>query len=292
MIPWSVWVLEYAVAAEFPMSLAVYGAHNQGTRRAPFSYVVAKRGEQVVLVDIGFGDSARQRAIAEDSQVTDWRDPVTVMGQIGLHPDDVSHVIVTHAHYDHFGNSAAFPNAQFFMSEREVQFWVAELALPPALRTFVGPIDPADIVAAVDLAARGRLHLLSGAAEGLFPGFDVLPAWDTHTPGSLYVRVDTVDGSLVFAGDNVYSWDNLEGLSGDGIYRPVGLVVGSNLAATRILEEMVEHTDGRPRRIVPVHEDRLRTEYPSVQADNGAMIAEIALAPGEESRLRGSGVSA
>lgn len=285
MTPWSVWVLEYAVAEEFPMSLAVYGAHNRGTRRAPFSYVVAKRDHQVVLVDVGFGDTARQRAIAEDSAVTNWRDPVTVLAQIGLHPDDVTQVVVTHAHYDHFGNSGAFPNAQFYMSAREVQFWVAELTLPPELRTFVSPIDPADLVAAVDLAAQGRLELLSGGAEALFPGLDVLPAWDTHTPGSLYVRVDTVDGSLVFAGDNVYSWDNLEGLDGDGVYRPVGLVVGSNIAATRILAEMIQHTDRRVRRIIPIHEDRLRTEYPSAQSANGAMVVELALAPGEPSAL-------
>ncbi|MFV0254466.1 MAG: N-acyl homoserine lactonase family protein [Beutenbergiaceae bacterium] len=287
MSPWSVWVLEYAVAEEFPMSLAVYGAHNQGTRRAPFSYVVAKRGSQVVLIDIGFGSTVQQRAIAEDSAVTDWRDPGTVLGQIGLRPEDVTHVVVTHAHYDHFGNSSAFPKAQFFMSAREVQFWVSELALPPELRTFVSPIDPADIVAAVDLAARGRLQLLSGAAEALFPGFDVLPAWDTHTPGSIYVRIDTVDGPLVLAGDNVYSWDNVEGLDADGIYRPVGLVVGSNIAATKILAEMMRYADGRPRRIIPVHEDRLRLEYPSRQAENGAMIVEVTLAPGQASCLPG-----
>ncbi|WP_460798683.1 N-acyl homoserine lactonase family protein [Microbacterium sp. GXF0217] len=285
MTAWSAWVLEYAVAYEFPMSLAIYGRHNEGTRRAPFSYIVLKRGATVILVDIGFGDSASQRRIAEDSEVSEWRDPSTVLGRIGLTPEDVTFVIVTHAHYDHFGNSGAFPNAQFYLSQRELEFWVSELALPPALRTFSSPIDPADLLAAVDLAAQGRLHFLSGATENLFPGLDVLPAWDTHTPGSIYVKVQTEDGPFVLAGDNVYAWENLEGMNGDGLYRPVGLVVGSTIAATRILADMVAHADGRTRRVIPVHEDRLRLEYPSRETESGAMIVELALSSDETSRI-------
>lgn len=285
MSNWSVWVLEYAVAEEFPMSLAVYGQHNKGTRRAPFSYVVLKQGSHVVMIDIGFGDTARQRSIAEDSEVSNWRDPATVLGQIGLHPDDVNHVIITHAHYDHFGNVSAFPNAHFFLSARELRFWSTELALPKRLRTFTGPIDPADIIGAVDLAAQQRLTLLEDATPDLFSGLDVLPAWDTHTPGCMYVRVQTSDGPLILAGDNVYAWENIEGVDGDGLLHPVGLVAGSTLQATRILDEMLIHVDERSRRIIPVHENRLREDYPHTTAPNGAMIVEIALEPGEHSRI-------
>ncbi|MGZ7142616.1 hypothetical protein ACXWOE_09360, partial [Streptococcus pyogenes] len=85
----------------------------------------------------------------------------------------------------------------FFLSSRELQFWVKELALPRRLRVFGGAVDPADLIAAVDLSARGRLQLLADAAPQLFPGLDVLPAWDTHTPGSVYIRLDTQDGPLV-----------------------------------------------------------------------------------------------
>ncbi|GAB14809.1 putative hydrolase [Arthrobacter globiformis NBRC 12137] len=285
MSTWSAWVLEYAVAENFPLSLSIYGAHNRGARRAPFSYVVLKQNDNVVMVDVGFGETARQRQIAEDSEVTDWRDPHTVLAQIGLAPEQVTHVIVTHAHYDHFGNVSAFPNATFFLSARELEFWVKELALPPRLRTFVGPIDPADLIAAVDLSARGRLQLLADGAPQLFPGLDVLPAWDTHTPGSVYVRLDTAEGPLVLAGDNVYAWENVEGLDGDGLLHPVGLVVGSNLQATHVLDGMLKDVEEQSRRIIPVHEDRLRGQYPSWQSDNGAMVVEVALQSGEPSRI-------
>lgn len=285
MNPWSVWVLEYAVAEAFPVSLAIYGAHNRGARRAPFSYIVLKQGEHVVMVDVGFGETARQRQIAEDSEVTGWRDPKTVLAQIGISPEQVTHVVVTHAHYDHFGNVSAFPNATFFLSARELEFWVKELALPPRLRTFTGPIDPADLIAAVDLSARGRLQLLGDGSPQLFPGLDVLPAYDSHTPGSMYVRVDTCDGPLVLAGDNVYAWENVEGFEGDGQLHPVGLVVGSNLQATHILDDMLKAVDERPRRIIPVHEDRLKSEYKSRLSESGAMIVEVALEPGEVTRV-------
>lgn len=285
MSAWSVWVLEYAVAETFPWSLSVYGAHNAGTHRAPFSYVVLKQGELVILVDVGFGSSPDQMSIAEGSDVTDWRGPREVLGQIGLAPEDVTHVLITHAHYDHFGNVGAFPKANFFISGHELQFWTTELAVPASLRTFTDPIDPADLIAAVELAAQNRLHVLSDAAENLFPGIDMLPAWNTHTPGSMYIRVATTDGPLVLAGDNVYAWENLEGWNGDGRLHPVGLVVGSNRDATHILRTMLEDVDGQTRRVIPVHEDHLRHDYPSRTAENGAMIAEVALGPGETSHM-------
>lgn len=285
MNAWSVWVLEYAVVEEFPLSLSIYGAHNRGSRRGPFSYIVLKQNNHVVMVDVGFGETARQQEMAEGLHVKNWRDPQAVLAQIGLTPEQVTHVIVTHAHYDHFGNVSAFPNATFFLSSRELEFWVKELALPPRLRVFGGAVDPADLIAAVDLSARGRLQLLADAAPQLFPGLDVLPAWDTHTPGSVYIKLDTQDGPLVLAGDNVYAWENVEGLDGDGLLHPVGLVVGSNIQATHILEDMLKDVEEQPRRIIPVHEDRLRTQYPSWQSDTGAMVVEVALQPGEPSRL-------
>ncbi|WP_426007251.1 N-acyl homoserine lactonase family protein [Paenarthrobacter sp. NyZ202] len=285
MSTWSVWVLEYAVVEEFPTSLSIYGAHNQGTRRGPFSYVVLKQDNLVVMVDVGFGETARQKGMAEELNVKGWRDPATVLSQIGLTPEQVTHVIVTHAHYDHFGNVSAFPNATFFLSARELEFWVRELSLPPRLRTFSGPVDPADLIAAVDLASRGRLQLLADAAPGLFPGLDVLPAWDTHTPGSVYVRLDTVEGPLVLAGDNVYVWENVEGVDGDGRLHPVGLVVGSNIKATKILDDMLKDVDDQPRRIIPVHENRLREQFRSWESEGGAMVVEVALQSGEPSRL-------
>jgi len=42
MTHYSLWVMEYAHVLQQPTSLFVYGAHNQGTRKMPYGYIVIK----------------------------------------------------------------------------------------------------------------------------------------------------------------------------------------------------------------------------------------------------------
>jgi N-acyl homoserine lactone hydrolase len=54
------------------------------------------------------------------------------------------------------------------------------------------------------------MSYVDGAAA-IEPGRAVRPAFDTHTAGSQVVAVSNeADGEWVFAGDNVYSYENLE----------------------------------------------------------------------------------
>lgn len=45
---------------------------------------------------------------------------VRALGRIGYSPADIKKVIYTHLHFDHIGNPAAFKNAEFFASEKEI----------------------------------------------------------------------------------------------------------------------------------------------------------------------------
>ena len=59
--------------------------------------------------------------------------------------------------------------------------------------------------------------VVDGDRDDVLPGIDLRLAADTHTFGSMYVTVRN-DGAResqdawVFAGDNVYTYDNLTGL--------------------------------------------------------------------------------
>ena len=44
-------------------------------------------------------------------------------------PADVAHVFITHAHFDHMGDTDEFPNATFYIQERELSKWVWAMAL-------------------------------------------------------------------------------------------------------------------------------------------------------------------
>jgi hypothetical protein len=93
-------------------------------------------------------------------------------------------------------------------------------------------------------------------------------------------------GPWVFAGDLVYTHENLRGTNeSDPQYIPVGLATGSQFNLVMTTEAMVKLADGDYRRVIPVHEERLKDLYPSRITKEGLRITELALAGGELSRV-------
>ena len=291
MTDYSIWVLEYAAVEQFPFSVMMYGPMHQGTRKLPYGYVLLKGRGETILIDTGYDHVAYGKTLAEAYGVSNYHGPREVLAECGVAPEDVTSVFVTHAHFDHMGAIDHFPNAKFFLQKRELDQWVWALTLGPEFRFLVGGGDPADIVKAVEAAKEGRMTLIEGDAEDVLPGIDVSLAADTHTYGSMYVTVRN-DGSpnsadkWIFAGDLIYTYDNLTGLDPeDPQVVPIGLAVGSQHNLMFASEAMLKSVGGEVRRVIPVHEDRLKDTFPSRLTDRGLQVVEIALADGETSRV-------
>jgi len=292
MSAYSIWVMEYAYVVKQPTSLFIYGAHNQGHRKMPYAYIVIKGHGRTMLVDVGYDHQAYGEVLAQSYGVENWHPPSEVLAEVGVAPADVSIVFQTHAHFDHMGNINAFPNATFYIQERELSKWVWTMSLERRFRWLMLGIDPADIMRLVDLARQGRLVAVDGDRENVVPGIDLHAAFDSHTWGSQYVTVrnDLSPGSAeswVFSGDLVYSHENLRGTDpADPQYIPVGLATGSQFKLIMTSEEMVKRAGGDPMRVIPGHEEALKDLYPSRIATTGLRITELALADGEPSRVR------
>jgi len=292
MAKYSLWVMEFANVPNYPLSGLVYGAHNQGTRRLPYCYILIKGQGTVAMVDVGYNHKAYGEVLATMYGARDWHPPEMVLAECGVTPEDVSSVFLTHSHFDHMGNIEDFPNATFYIQERELSKWVWTLSLQRRFRWLMLGIDPADILRTVDLARQGRLVCVNGDREDVLDGIDLHAAPDTHTYGSMYVRVRN-DGTAnskdtwIFAGDLVYTFENLRGdHPEDPEYIPVGFASGSQFNLIMTTEEMVQRVNGDVRRIIPVHEDRLKDLFPSRVTKAGLRIVELALADGEPSRVR------
>jgi len=69
-------------------------------------------------------------------------------------------------------------------------------------------------------------------------------------------------------------------------YVPVGLAVGSQENLVMATEAMMKSVGYEARRVIPVHEERLKDRFPSRITADGLRISEICLADGEKSRVR------
>jgi len=114
----------------------------------------------------------------------------------GIDPAQVSHVIATHLHADHYDYFDAFPGAKLVVNEREYKdITDGRDRLAPDVRKA--------------LNERPDALKLVGDDEEIVPGIRVVQL-GCHTPGSQAVLVQTWMGPVLLAGDVVYKYENIE----------------------------------------------------------------------------------
>ena len=156
---------------------------------------------RTVLVDTGVGD--KQDAKFEDIYGVDHEHSTLVgsLAALGVAPGDVTHVILTHLHFDHAGGATrradggglalTFPYAEHLVQRSH---WAWAHDSPREGASFLPEnLDP--------LEASGRLRLLDGDDAGL-PNVS-LHVVDGHTRGQQLVRVSDGERSLLHAADLV-----------------------------------------------------------------------------------------
>ena len=291
MSDYSIWVLEYAYVPKYHMSGIIYGAHNEGYRKLPYGYVLIKGKDRVAMVDVGFNNKDLGAKFGSMFGVENWHSPREILAQCDVTPEQVTDIFVTHAHFDHIGGTGDFPNATYYIQEQELSKWIWAMSLGRKFSFVTGAIDPADIMRMVSAAKDGRLVAVDGDRENVLPGIDLHPSFDSHTWGSMFVTVRN-DGkaesadSWVFAGDLVYCMENLRGRNeNDGMYIPVGLAVGSQMNLLMTTDRMLGMVGNDVRRVIPVHEERLKDMFPSRLNKEGLQVIVICMAKGDKSRV-------
>lgn len=179
-----------------------YGYYNEPDGEFLLDYYlwVLRSGEHVIHVDTGYsaaGAARRSRTVLID--------PMEVLEKLGLRADAGNPLVLTHAHYDHIGNVAAFTRSPIYISRRELEFWTSDLGTRPMFSHFGDQQEVAAILQAKD---EGRLREFEGRCE-IAPGVELLEVGG-HTPGQLVVRVQTDLGPVILAADAAHFHEEVE----------------------------------------------------------------------------------
>ena len=251
-IQWEVYVVEFARSRQQPWVDLVAGMYEDGKVDLPFSFVLLKRGDRNVLVDTGFIQES-STAFSLKFGIPYWVSPVRMLAELGVGPDAITDIFVTHAHFDHMGSIAEFPNANLHIQKSELLSWYEAIALPPRFGYLTAIIDPDTLRAALDASVEHRVSLIDGDKDDVLPGIHVRLG-SGHTIGQQFVIVQSARGRLVISGDCVYSTRQITGHKHDGVYAPLNNAVGSVWEQLKTIDRINTEIGGDLGRLIVLHD--------------------------------------
>ncbi|KAA5831956.1 N-acyl homoserine lactonase family protein [Saccharopolyspora hirsuta] len=223
----------------------------------PISYYVwlAVSDSRAVLVDAGFTPETAARRGNRDYLAS----PMDTIRALGVAPDGIGHLVLSHLHYDHSGHAADFPRAEIVLQESELAFWTSRHAGRGQLAHFV---EPADVAYLVEQNFAGRVRLVDGVHE-VVPGVTAHRVGG-HTPGLQVVQVRTAVGDVVLAADASHFYENVERV------KPYGVV--TYLPAMYDAFDTLHALSDRPELIVPGHDPQVLQRFPAVPGLEGLAV--------------------
>jgi len=250
---WDVYVIEFARSKDQPLDGLISGAHDDGVVDLPFSFVLAKRGDKVVLVDTGFMNEGIGAEMSVKFGIPYWISPIRMLAELDVAPEAVTDIFISHAHFDHMGSIGKFQNAHIWVQKREILSWIEAMALPPQFGFLTAIINPDDLRDAFDASVEHRLTLLDGDKDNVLPGIHARFG-EGHTMGQQFIVLETARGRIVISGDCVYDGRNIKGHKNDGVYVPLANGVGSIWEQLKTMDRINSEIGGDLDRLVILHD--------------------------------------
>ena len=244
---YEIYAIKYATIRNFPVSSLIKGADPARKLDIAMMLWLIRAGDRNILFDSGF----YRPQYFKSFDVADYVRPDEAVKRAGVKPEDITDVILSHAHWDHADGADLFPKANLWMQKDEYRYYTLDAWQPGGKH---GGIDRDDVKYWVQLNLDNRLRLADGDQE-IIPGIRVYIG-GRHTWQSQYVSVETAKGTVVLASDNMYLYENLEK------HVPIAQTFDeqSNLAAQDKMRTLVKDT----RFIVPGHDPAVMTKFTKV----------------------------
>jgi glyoxylase-like metal-dependent hydrolase (beta-lactamase superfamily II) len=271
---WDVYVVEYARSKNQPWVDLISGMYHDGVMDLPFSFILAQHGDRNVLVDTGFMQDDHS-TFSRKFGIPMWISPVRMLSEMNLAPEAISDIFITHAHFDHMGSIAEFPNAQIYIQKSELLSWYEAIALPKRFGHLTAIIDPDNLRTALDASIQHRVTLIDGDKDNVLAGIHVRLG-SGHTIGQQFVLIDTAVGRRVISGDCVYSRRQFTGHNNDGVYVPLNNATGSVWEQLKTIDKMNDELGGDLGRLVVLHDIERWKGLPIEKEVDGFRIVKVA----------------
>lgn len=170
--------------------------------------ILIRTGKQNILLDTGLG-----WGLDNKSKFTETSNLLTNLDIFGLTPADITHVVLTHLHFDHAAGSTyvdyrtstqpTLPNANYFVQKVE---WYYALEQLEAQKSSPGAGYELDEL--YKLAADDKLVMITEPTFDLLPGIKLMHTGG-HTPGHQVVKIEDAGQTAYFLGDLVPSEQHL-----------------------------------------------------------------------------------
>jgi glyoxylase-like metal-dependent hydrolase (beta-lactamase superfamily II) len=197
---YSIQAIRYATVPGLPVAELVVGGPKDEKVDIAMVFWLIRGGGRTILFDSGF----HRDTFTKDFPMKDYLRPDEALKTAGVQAEQVTDVVISHAHWDHLGGIDLFPKAIVWIQKDEYRYYTMEAWQPGGDH---GGIDPEDVKELLKSNTEGRLRLVGGDDVEIFPGIRAYTG-SRHTYASQYLRVDGKP-PFVLASDNCYFYLNL-----------------------------------------------------------------------------------
>lgn len=241
---YEVMALRYATRPALRRDNFLGGDPHDGDMPMDYFIWVVRNADRTILVDTGFNEdmaASRGRILL--------RRPTQCLEMVGIAPDSIREIIITHLHNDHVGTFGDYPNAIFHLQDDEMSFATGRHMCHARLRR---SYEVSHITGMVGMVFNDRVVFHKGNDE-IAPGITVHQIGG-HSPGLQAVRVMTKRGWLVLASDASHYYEHFETQR----CFPVVVNVAELLEGYKTLLRLAES----PQHIIPGHDPLVLRRYP------------------------------
>lgn len=173
------------------------------SRDLPVGCYLIRHGDQLMLWDLGLPNALKDAPFNTkgDMSATVRRSLVEQLAELGIKPDDIDIVGISHFHFDHIGQLPDFPAAKLYIGKGDWD-WLTAADRP-------GFVDPKPF--ARWISGGGAVEPVAGDKDIFGDGRVVMLDMPGHTPGhhSLLVRLANM-GPVLLSGDQAHFQENYD----------------------------------------------------------------------------------